>query len=72
MGVGHERRELVLHPEELVHRVVVPLKFFALDLDREEPLEHLRGKALRGVLARERVLRAVARDFFSVLSACFC
>lgn len=55
MRVRHEGRELVLHAEELVDRVIVPLVFLALDLSFEEPVQHARGKPLRFVLPGERI-----------------
>ena len=55
MRVGHERREFILDAEELVHRIVVPLIFFSLDLAREEPIEDVSGKPLRWRLPIERV-----------------
>ena len=47
--------KLVLHPEELVDRVVVPLKALALDLALEEPVEHPGGKTLGRRLTIERI-----------------
>ena len=53
--IRHERWELILHPEELVHGIVVPLEFLALGLHREEPIEHAGREALGRVLLFERV-----------------
>ena len=55
MRVRHEGRKLILHAEELVHRVVVPLPFFALGLHGQEPVEHRGGEPLRGVLFLQRI-----------------
>ena len=55
MRVRHERRELVLHAEELVDRIIVPLPFLAFDLPFEEPFEHVRGKFLRRRLPIQRI-----------------
>ena len=62
MCIRHERGEFVLNAEELVYRVVVPLKFLALDFALKEPLENVSGKPLRWRLPIERVLAQVVRD----------
>ena len=54
--IRHERGKLVLHPEELIDRVVMPLPFFALGLYLQKPIEHVRGKLLRAGLAIEWIL----------------
>src|SRR6266487_6159312 len=56
MRVCHKRRELVLDPEELVYRIIVPLPFFTLDLALDEPIEHMGGKTLRRRLPIQRIL----------------
>jgi len=56
MRVCHERRKLVLHPEELIDWIIVPLPFFALDLHLQKPLQHARGKPLRTRLPIEWIL----------------
>ena len=56
MRVCHERRKLVLHAEELIDWIIVPLPLFAFDLHLQKPVEHMRGKLLGRRLAIERVL----------------
>ncbi len=54
--VCHEGWKLVLHTEELIDWIIVPLPFFAFDLHLQKPLEHMGGKLLGRRLAIERVL----------------
>src|SRR5207249_5119436 len=54
--VCHERWKLVLHTEELIDWIIVPLPLFAFDLHLQKPLEHMRGKLLGRRLAIERIL----------------
>ena len=54
--------KLVLHAEELIHRVVIKFEALTLDLALQEPVEHMGREALRLRLAGERILRAGVRD----------
>jgi hypothetical protein len=51
MGVGHKFGKIVLDTVELVHRVIVPLPFFTLDLELEVPFQDVSGETLRSRLA---------------------
>jgi hypothetical protein len=52
---GHEGRETALHSEELVHRIIVKLVLFALDLSFQIPFENVGGELLGIVLLFERI-----------------
>ena len=58
---------MVLDAEELVHRIIVPLIFFALDLALEEPLQHMGGKTLRGRLSIQRIAAQIGQIAFPPL-----
>ena len=56
MRIRHERRKLVLYPEELINWIIMPLPFLAFGLYLQKPIEHVRRKLLRRRLAIERIL----------------
>ena len=56
MLVCQKRWELVLNPEELVYRIVVPLPFLAFHLIGQEPIQDAGRQPLRGRLAFHGVL----------------
>ena len=56
VDVQQEVGEIRLYPAERVEREVVESEWLAVHLDLQEPIEHLRGEALRGSLALDRVL----------------
>jgi hypothetical protein len=64
MRVRHERGKLILHTEELVHGIVVPLPFFAFDLLTEKPIQHMGREPLGRRLPIERVFMQLRQIFF--------
>ena len=56
MRIRHERRKLVLHAEELINGIIVPLPLLAFGLYLQKPIQHARGKLLRRRLAIDRIL----------------
>jgi hypothetical protein len=62
--VCHKRGELILHAEELVNRIGMPLPFLSLDLDLQKPIQNVCGKFLRRRLPIERVLAKLRQVAF--------
>src|SRR5215471_17241706 len=56
MCIRHEGRKLVLHSEELINGVIMPLPLFAIGLYLQKPIQHARGKPLGSRLAIEGIL----------------
>ena len=65
MGVRHERRKLVLHPEELVNRIIMPLPFLAFDLLLAKTSPARGWKVFAKAIADRPDTRAVGPDPFS-------